>query len=123
MEATFNEFPFVEALPKREKSKLRKLWDELEAMRQMSAERGQLLPPSFAAELVGVSRQRIYELMDKGILERVFVNRRPFLTEASLREWLTTERRVGRPPNTAKTAGEMVKRSVRYAVGAVRGRK
>jgi hypothetical protein len=121
MEATFNEFPFVETLPKREKSKLRKLWDELEDLRRVSAERGNLLPPAFVAELAGVSRQRIHELMGKGILERVEVNGRPFVTEGSLREWMSEERRVGRPPNVATTTGEQVRRSARYAAGVIRG--
>lgn len=121
-EATFAEFPFVETLPKREKSKLRKLWDELEALRQVSAEKGQLIPPRFAAELAGVSHQRIHQLMGD-VLERVEVNGRPFVTEESLLAWVKSERKAGRPVNVAATVGEQVRRSVRYAravTGAVK---
>jgi hypothetical protein len=97
-EAISFEFPFVESLPKREKSKLRKVWDELEALRQVSAEKGQLLPVQFVVQLVGVSAQRVHQLMAAGTLERVEVNGRPFVTESSVLAWCKTERKAGRPP-------------------------
>lgn len=114
------EFPFVEELPKREKSKLRKVWDELEALRQVSAEKGQLLPVQFVSELASVSRQRVHELMTEGRLERVEVNGRPFVTESSLLAWVKTERKAGRPPKTPEGTVDAAKRAVRYAVGALK---
>jgi hypothetical protein len=114
------EFPFVENLPKREKSKLRKVWEELETLRQVSAEKGQLLPMAFAAKLAGVSRQRIYDLCEAGRLESVQINGHPFVTENSLVEWVKTERKAGRPPKVPQTMGEMVKVCVEH--GFERGR-
>lgn len=109
METTLNEFPFVESLPKREKSKLRKLWDELETLRQTSAEKGPLLPVSFVASLSGVSKQRVHQLMESGQLERVEVNGHPFVTENSLVGWVKSERKSGRPPKVPESVGEVVK--------------
>lgn len=108
------EFPFVEELPKREKSKLRKVWDELEALRQVSAEKGQLLPVQFVSELASVSRQRVHELMTEGRLERVEVNGRPFVTESSLLAWVKTERKTGRPPKVPRNDREAAAAAWRY---------
>jgi len=91
------EFPFVEALPKREKSKFQTLLDHLEEVGRIVDEKGMLLPHAFAAKLGGVSQQRIDQLCDAGKLERVDFAGRPFVTEKSLVAWAQSERSAGRP--------------------------
>lgn len=91
------EFPFVQSLPKREKSKLAKVWDLFNEARRISQEKGLLVPATLAATLCDVSRNRIYELMQDGRLDRIELNGHVFVTEQSLVAWAATERKAGRP--------------------------
>lgn len=92
-----DEFPFVEGLPKREKSRLQKLWDHFQEVKEISAEKGILVPVRLASSLGGVSVQRIDQLCVVGKLERVYVDEHPFVTEQSLLAWARSERKSGRP--------------------------
>jgi len=96
-EASVNEFPFVAALPKREKSKMAKLWDSFREVKAITDEKGMLLPQKFAADLIGVSRQRVQELVEDGRLERVDLRGHPFITEKSMIAFAQSERKNGRP--------------------------
>jgi hypothetical protein len=93
------DFPFVEELPKREKSRFTKLWDHFEEMRACVRLNGLLIPVKLAADIAGVSRQRISELFELGILVRVEFHGHPFVTETSFLTWAKTERKAGRPLN------------------------
>lgn len=95
-EATVGEFPFVEALPKREKSKLARLWDHFQEVRAATREHGALLPQFYAAQLLGVSRQRVHELVNDGRFVVVEVAGIRYLTEASMMEFAKSERASGR---------------------------
>lgn len=98
MEAiTSDEFPFVKDLPKREKSKLQLFWDRLAEIRAITREHGQLLPIPFAAALANVSRQRIDGLVDQGLVIKIELQGRPFITENSFVAWAKSERKAGRP--------------------------
>lgn len=92
-----SEFPFVQQLPQREKSKLVKLWDHFAAVRMAIDQHGMLVPVSLAAELAGVSRQRIDQLVDSDRLVRIELNGHPFITENSFVQWAKSERKNGRP--------------------------
>lgn len=124
-EAIVNEFPFVGELPKREKSKLASLWDEFKEMSRIAEKKGIPVPPGLAAELLGVSRQRIYELMGSGVLETVTVGGRTYVTENSLVAWAEAEHKVGRPTKIEQAARmgavagtkEMLKMSRAYMQG------
>lgn len=93
------EFPFVADLPKREKSKLAKLWDHFQEVRKATAEHGVLLPQHYAAKLLCLSPQRICQLLDDGKLACVDVGGIRYVTEASMMNWAQSERdKGGRPP-------------------------
>lgn len=109
------DFPFVQDLPKREKSKLATLWDQFQAFRKASAEHGSLLPQNFAAELLGVSRQRIHQLIEEGKLQVVCVHTSRFITEGSLVDLAKSERKAGRPFKLPETTKEMWSASRRAA--------
>jgi len=94
MEATL-QFPFVERLPAREKSKLAKLWRHFDEVKELMKEKGTLVPMTIAADLIEVSRQRVDELVERGHLERVEFHGRPFITEVSLVRWARAERPKG----------------------------
>ncbi len=111
-EATVNEFPFVAALPKREKSKLATLWEQLEEWRALAEKEGFLIPVVGAANLLGVSRQRIEELMRDGRLRRVDLFNHVYVPESSVVEYAEAERRTGRPLGTPKTKRELLKMAV-----------
>lgn len=98
------DFPFVEELPKREKSKLAKLWDQFQVMRDATAKHGCLVPIALAAKLGNVSNQRIHQLMDVGTLERVEIDGHPFISETSMLNWVSAERKAGRPPKVVTAA-------------------
>lgn len=97
-EISVSEFPFVAELPKRAKGKLQTLWDAYSELSKLTEEHGMLIPCSFAAELAGVSRQRIHRLCEQGDLVTVNIGpRQRFITEASFVEWAKSERKAGRP--------------------------
>ena len=109
------EFGFVNALPKREKSRWQRVRDEFERIRVITDEKGMLVPVHLAAALSGVCKQRIHQLMEVGKLERVDVlgDGHPFVTERSLMQWADSERKAGRPLEFGKlTLAETVKRTV-----------
>jgi hypothetical protein len=99
------DFPFVEKLPKREKSKLARVWDDLKAFNALQKEHGLLLTPRFAGALLGVGKSRIDQLMDVGKLTRVEFQGHPYIPEPSVIELARSERKNGRPfkmPTTLK---------------------
>jgi len=98
------DFPFVEQLPKREKGKVAKLWDQFEVMREAIAKHGCLVPIALAAKLGNVSNQRIHQLMDAGTLERIEIDGHPFISETSMLNWVSAERKAGRPPKVVTAA-------------------
>lgn len=86
-EAAISEFPFVEALPKREKSKMGKLWEQFEQTRAAMQVHGLLVPQPYVAELLGVSRQRVHQLVNEGRLASVLVGNQRMVTEQSMLAW------------------------------------
>jgi len=96
-EAALTEFPFVADLPKRERSKVGKLWDTFRELSRTLDAKGNVVPQGFAADLLGVSPQRVGQLLDAGKLEPVTVGGRRFVTEASILAHAATERKTGRP--------------------------
>jgi len=109
------DFPFVQELPKREKSKLASVWEQFQAFQKAVAEHGALLPQGFAAELLGVSPQRVNQLIELGRLQVVSVHTSRLVTESSLIELAKTERKAGRPfkvPQTTKEVWAASRRSL-----------
>lgn len=95
-EAAVSEFPFVEAMPKREKSRVARLWERFEEIKAMTDRYGVMLPQHLAADLLGVSRQRVHTLVNEGRLQSVDVGGVRFVTEASMMEFARSERATGR---------------------------
>jgi hypothetical protein len=96
-EAVATDFPFVAELPKREKSKVVKVWESFQELSRVSAVEGMLIPQAFAAKVLDVSRQRVYELSGEGRLKVVLVNGHKFVTEKSVIDYAKSERKAGRP--------------------------
>jgi len=96
-EAQTMDFPFVAEMPKRERSKVGTLWERFNRLKAITDEKGMLLPPAFCAKLLGVSRQRVYVLLDEGRMERVDIDGQIFVTEASFIAWCKAEHKNGRP--------------------------
>jgi hypothetical protein len=87
----------VAELPKREQSKLKTLWSRMGEMTALVQKHGDLVPQSFAAHLLGISRQRVDQLALDGRLVRVECHDQRFITANSLVELARTERKTGRP--------------------------
>jgi len=96
-EAQTMDFPFVAEMPKRERSKVETLWDRFHRLKAITDEKGMLLPVVFCAKLLGVSRQRVYALLDEGRMERVDLDGQIFITEESFIAWCRAEHKQGRP--------------------------
>ena len=107
------EFPFVEELPKREKSRWAKVRDAWENFKSISDQHGGVVPVQIAAELGGVSHQRILQLLESGSLVRVELKGHVYVGENSFIEWAKSERKTGRPlklPETVCEKWQMAKR-------------
>lgn len=96
-EAEVLEMPFVAELPKREKSKLAKVWDAFDEIARITETEGVLIPQSLAAKLLDVCRQRVFELVEEGRLKAYEVNGVRFVTENSVVAYAKSERKAGRP--------------------------
>lgn len=95
------EFPFVEELPKREKSRVAKLWDVLEELKRIQDERGPVISQALAAEALAVSRQRVSDLVAEGKLESILVGEHRFVFLDAVKQRAQSEReKGGRPPLT-----------------------
>lgn len=92
------EFPFVEALPKREKSKLSSLWDRFTEFQRQVERLGPPISPALAAALLGLSNQRVAQLIEAGrfqVVESPLGHR--VITGNSFVEFCKLERKTGRP--------------------------
>ena len=100
------EFPFVEAMPKREKSRMTRLWEKLSELRDLTERNGSFVPLTFAAKLLGISRQRTDELVRLGRLERIDCDGHVFITERSIVAFAKSERKAGRPLKMPETLAD-----------------
>lgn len=96
-EIAAREFPFVEAMPKREKSRTLKKWDVLMEFIGQVKQHGALIPTAAAADVLGVSRQRVDDVIRDGRLVAIKFGNHLYITEASLMQFAGTERKAGRP--------------------------
>ena len=92
-----SEFPFVAQMPKRQKTRLQRVWDILGEYRSTIEREGNLVPASLASALLDVSHQRVMQLCNLGKLRRVEVAGHVYVTEQSVLDLAKMERKAGRP--------------------------
>jgi len=117
MDAITAEFPFVEALPKVDESGLtrhERLQRRLSMIRTMAETDGQLIPVALAAELLTLSRQRIHRIVEQGHLKKVTIHGTSYVTENSLLDYITSERKAGRPPKIPSSVQDCAKLAVKF---------
>jgi len=85
-------------MPKREKSKLSRIWEHFAEVKAATAKHGVLLPQHYAATLLSVSNQRVHQLVNDGRLMTVEVGGLRYVTENSMTAYAQSERKAGRPP-------------------------
>lgn len=105
------EFPFVKDLPKlsdlpkREQSKLQKVWNQVAELRAIQEQKGGLFPIRLVCGMLDVSRQRVYELIEAGRLECVDMEGGVrMVTGESVVGFAQTERKAGRPVKVQEEA-------------------
>lgn len=99
-EAEALDFPAFAHLPKRDKSRIERVWDSFQELSRVSEQKGMLIPQVYAARVLDVSPQRVTELIRRGILETYNVHDVPFVTGNSVVAYAKSERKAGRPPKT-----------------------
>jgi hypothetical protein len=115
MEADCAEFPFVATLPRKERSVIRRLWDDIHEICQLQKEKGPVLPASVAADALGVSPQRVFQIVQDGRLEAISMHGRNFIVASSLIEFAKLERsklggRPSREDSDLEAVGVLVKK-------------
>lgn len=110
-EADVMEFPGFADLPKREKSKVHRVWDAFRELSNVSGEKGLLVTQSVVARLLDISRQRVHDLVKEGRLETYVFEGVPLVTEKSLVAFAQVERKTGRPCKIPVTIGECLRRA------------
>jgi hypothetical protein len=90
-------FGFVRDIPVTEKSELGKVLDVMKEFREVTAQRGPVIPVAMAAQMIGVSSARACQFMDSGRIEYYVMGdqRYPFLN--SVEAFLRLPRSTGRP--------------------------
>jgi hypothetical protein len=97
MQDIAREFPFVASLPKAERKAVRSALDVLSEWREASREHGSLMPSSLAAAVLNVSIERVRQYISEGRLKSIDFHGKHYVTEASLNELASSERKNGRP--------------------------
>jgi len=97
MSELVQELPFMQGLPKREQSRFAKLWAHFRAVKAVMEKHGMIVPVQTAANLAGVSHQRIAQLIADGRLVRVDLDGHRYVTENSFVEWAKSLRKNGVP--------------------------
>ena len=114
-EATVNEFPFVEALPKREKGRVAKILETIREFSALQKEHGTLIPAPLAWGVLGVSRSRLYELVELKRLPGIQHHGQWYIPEEALLEFCKSERKAGRPPKVPTSNRDLLKISIEAA--------
>ena len=117
VEAVASEFPFVCDLPKRKAGKVLTAWDRIHHLAEVIDKVGPIVPQSLCAKALCVSRSRVGELLEKGLLEMVEVDNCRWVTKRSLVAYGQRERLRGRP-----VKGASLRESLRGAWEASQGR-
>ena len=89
MEATLSEFAFVDGLPKREKTRLAKLWEVVKEVTALQEEHGPIINQAMVAAVLGVSKQRVAQLIDQGMFQCVPMAGTRMVTLRSLEAYCT----------------------------------
>ena len=97
IDAPATDFPFVAELPKREKSKLVKLWDAFRELAEFQEQHGFPVPRTAAAALLEVHPTRIDQLIADGRLMPHKFHGHIYISQNSLVAHARTERKTGRP--------------------------
>jgi hypothetical protein len=97
LEATGNEFPFVAALPKKEKGRVAQLLDQVAEFGELQRKHGGLIPVIVVAGLLNVHRSRVYQYIESGHFPAIGFQGHLYVPEPALIEFLKTERKNGRP--------------------------
>jgi hypothetical protein len=92
-----DEFPFVNTIPLRQKSRLRRAWDLFQELSAAHDKYGPMCPASLASKILDVSPQRVSQLMDTGQLAFVNIAGHNYVTKDSLVAYCNSERKAGRP--------------------------
>jgi len=99
-------------IPASEPKRVRTKWQELKEMREQADEHGGLVPPLVAACLLDVSKQRVNDMINSGILHRYEWFGKPFISVKEVAAYVNSERRTGRParnpPSTLKETHQRV---------------
>jgi hypothetical protein len=104
MELTITEFPFVAEIPKREKTKVAKIWDQFQELARVQKEHGIVISQTMASKMLNISSQRVGQFLDEGRLQFVEMDGIRFVTEKSIIEFAKMERKNGRPPGRIEEA-------------------
>ena len=88
---------FMEDVPKTEKSQLAKMKEQFASVKAIVEEKGMIVPVQLAAKMASLSNQRIRQLIDSGRMEVVRLDGHVYVTEESLVDLLSSERKAGRP--------------------------
>ena len=117
------EFPFVERMTERKKSRWARMWEGFQTFKALQEKHGMLIPACMAADLGGVSRQRVWQLFDEGKLQRVDYGGHVYVSEASFQTWLESERHAGgKPKLDSMNFREAVKYSAKVSFEPLRNR-
>ena len=81
------------------KQRLKFFLDQIRAFREMTSRDGGLLPFATAAKLLGVSKQRVNELVTEGTFKPVEFAGKKWLSANQIEEFIKLKREPGRPWN------------------------
>lgn len=115
---TVAEFPFVSAVTRKRANP--EAWEALKALKAASQSGGAWVPAGLAAAMLGVSKERLYKLMEEGTLTGEKYHGHLFFSEDSLVSYAKSERKAGRPPKVQTIVGS-IKASLKWSAGVRKG--
>jgi hypothetical protein len=99
------EFPFLAQVPRRP-GRIARFLELKRRLDAVTEEKGPIFAAALVAKVLGISNQRIHQLIEAGHIEAVNIDSHTYVSQRSVESWLAEERKGGRPP---KVRGETVR--------------
>lgn len=90
----------VKQVAPKKASKIGRLLERLNEFRKFEAEYGELIPLPVAVGLLGVTKQRVYALIDEGRISSCVFEGHHYVTLDTVFDYAKSERKGGRPPKS-----------------------
>ena len=104
-------FEFMQSVPKRSTA-FTKMTDAFQMLRDVIGSGGAYIPKAMLTEVLGVSRQRVDQIIDAGYIKTFVLHGKDYVTETDLRAYIEAAPRHGHEISLPKSKREALSRAL-----------